>query len=313
MCGEHRSIVGIGVACQGSSPHVRGALKCGFAAVPGLRIIPACAGSTGVVLMRFFPNGIIPACAGSTKRFSSTEMPFRDHPRMCGEHFIRLAYCNAFSGSSPHVRGAHDVLRLSAVNPGIIPACAGSTPGHGRGWACGRDHPRMCGEHALANSLMVMPLGSSPHVRGALEYRQRVFKRRGIIPACAGSTPSRISADSSSRDHPRMCGEHNMQEMGRACGRGSSPHVRGALTATFRPVDDLGIIPACAGSTAFQANDKVVFRDHPRMCGEHAALNVEALAAAGSSPHVRGAPWLGTSVSRSWRIIPACAGSTRAI
>ena len=107
MCGEHRSIVGIGVACQGSSPHVRGALKCGFAAVPGLRIIPACAGSTGVVLMRFFPNGIIPACAGSTKRFSSTEMPFRDHPRMCGEHLDAGSEQKPCPGSSPHVRGAH--------------------------------------------------------------------------------------------------------------------------------------------------------------------------------------------------------------
>ena len=86
---------------------MRGALKCGFAAVPGLRIIPACAGSTGVVLMRFFPNGIIPACAGSTKRFSSTEMPFRDHPRMCGEHLDAGSEQKPCPGSSPHVRGAH--------------------------------------------------------------------------------------------------------------------------------------------------------------------------------------------------------------
>ena len=54
-----------------------------------------------------FPNGIIPACAGSTKRFSSTEMPFRDHPRMCGEHFGSLNFSFTLTGSSPHVRGAH--------------------------------------------------------------------------------------------------------------------------------------------------------------------------------------------------------------
>ena len=55
MCGEHVDPDNPESDPMGSSPHVRGALKCGFAAVPGLRIIPACAGSTGVVLMRFFP------------------------------------------------------------------------------------------------------------------------------------------------------------------------------------------------------------------------------------------------------------------
>ena len=188
MCGEHRSIVGIGVACQGSSPHVRGARR---PRQPGIRpngIIPACAGSTQVRLRRrpwtedhprmcgehrsgfnalFFltgssphvrgarkdsplrrcHSGIIPACAGSTGRGSCAWCPPRDHPRMCGEHFIRLAYCNAFSGSSPHVRGAHDVLRLSAVNPGITPACAGSTKNDSVNYFLHRDHPRMCGEH----------------------------------------------------------------------------------------------------------------------------------------------------------------------
>ena len=66
MCGEHRSIVGIGVACQGSSPHVRGALV-----------------SVDDAALLF---GIIPACAGSTKcPLLLTGLP-RDHPRMCGEH-----------------------------------------------------------------------------------------------------------------------------------------------------------------------------------------------------------------------------------
>ena len=77
--------------------------------------------------MRFFPNGIIPACAGSTKRFSSTEMPFRDHPRMCGEHLDAGSEQKPCPGSSPHVRGAHVAWRVEWLYWGIIPACAGST------------------------------------------------------------------------------------------------------------------------------------------------------------------------------------------
>ena len=147
MCGEHRNIIACICVSLGSSPHVRGALKCGFAAVPGLRIIPA--------------------CAGSTKRFSSTEMPFRDHPRMCGEHLATLLLSVTAGGSSPHVRGAPSERRKASSTRGIIPACAGSTcranGRTGRSW----DHPRMCGEHSGEPWLLSPVGGSSPHVRGA--------------------------------------------------------------------------------------------------------------------------------------------------
>ena len=94
MCGEHRSIVGIGVACQGSSPHVRGAL----------------------VVARFIAvvSRIIPACAGSTHYDVPLEPEFGDHPRMCGEHATALAVALSSAGSSPHVRGAPlHAMRLS--------------------------------------------------------------------------------------------------------------------------------------------------------------------------------------------------------
>ena len=86
MCGEHRSIVGIGVACQGSSPHVRGARR---PRQPGIR-----------------PNGIIPACAGSTQVRLRRRPWTEDHPRMCGEHRSGFNALFFLTGSSPHVRGA---------------------------------------------------------------------------------------------------------------------------------------------------------------------------------------------------------------
>ena len=136
---------------------------------------------------------------------------------------------------------------------------------------------------------------------------------RGIIPACAGSTPYlhvdgpcrtgssphargalglAIAGVSAAMDHPRMRGEHDVLQPGRS-----------------RP---LGIIPACAGSTALEIVAEI--RDY------------------GSSPHARGAPRPRTSRATSPRdhprmrgehpevprhpagagggIIPACAGST---
>ena len=148
MCGEHMLT---GLVCwviSGSSPHVRGA-RWGFLCVVFLcGIIPACAGSTERIVntsledvgssphVRGAPSrsavslssgGIIPACAGSTARCSRCWSGSRDHPRMCGEHFKRLADPELDPGSSPHVRGAPPRDRSQHDRTGIIPACAGST------------------------------------------------------------------------------------------------------------------------------------------------------------------------------------------
>ena len=50
--------------------------------------------------------------------------------------------------------------------------------------------------------------GSSPHVRGAQHWAGPFQQNGGIIPACAGSTITRLCARPKPRDHPRMCGEH---------------------------------------------------------------------------------------------------------
>ena len=81
---------------------------------------------------------------------------------MPGVSFVRMV------GSSPHVRGARRLTLNPRPAAGIIPACAGSTEaGEFAGDGAG-DHPRMCGEHRLVASKLVLSQGSSPHVRGAL-------------------------------------------------------------------------------------------------------------------------------------------------
>ena len=72
------------------------------------------------------------------------------------------------SGSSPHVRGAQLRGPAARQEPGIIPACAGSTANPRSTASCPWDHPRMCGEHLTLAGMKVIVQGSSPHVRGAL-------------------------------------------------------------------------------------------------------------------------------------------------
>ena len=87
MRGEHSSTTPSTMKQIGSSPHARGA--------------PVPAPGHGA------PGGIIPACAGSTGGRLRPEAHRGDHPRMRGEHHVRVR----------PLRG----------EGGIIPACAGST------------------------------------------------------------------------------------------------------------------------------------------------------------------------------------------
>ena len=71
---------------------------------------------------------------------------------------------------------------------------------------------------------------------------------------------------------------------------GSSPHARGAPAWNTRINHDVGIIPACAGSTDTSRIKRPRIKDHPRMRGEHGCLIARNTLGGG--------------------IIPACAGST---
>ena len=85
VCGEHslasrsvRNIVGSSPRVRGTSPRARD--------------------------RRQWP-GIIPARAGNIAGFQPREFGGRDHPRVCGEHVIRIPPLVSLPGSSPRVRG----------------------------------------------------------------------------------------------------------------------------------------------------------------------------------------------------------------
>ena len=168
---------------------------------------------------------------------------------MCGEHACASNQAYDDPGSSPRVRGTLRGARRVEGAEGIIPACAGntSTP---RALSLGsRDHPRVCGEHATS-AVTVRPWpGSSPRVRGTLQFDYHPRVRLGIIPACAGNTRVTGRRRGWTGDHPRVCGEHLWYLESLAIGAGSSPRVRGTHQDAVRHQVIAGIIPACAGNT----------------------------------------------------------------
>ena len=177
---------------MGSSPRVRGTQD----GIP-------------IVLVRL---GIIPACAGNTTQQAACLHSTRDHPRVCGEHNPSCRCRCSAQGSSPRVRGTPISFFLMRYSRGIIPACAGNTSSGRLSRSTSRDHPRVCGEHVEPTDPATRMLGSSPRVRGTLPELARARRGGGIIPACAGNTLGARLRLASRWDHPRVCGEHCMEQ-----------------------------------------------------------------------------------------------------
>ena len=311
--GEHRASRHPCDSGTGSSPHTRGALlgSCGLRGRP--RDHPRIRGEhAGWVSSVSRVTGSSPHTRGAPPGDDGRPCSRWDHPRIRGEHSNAALYGRSWSGSSPHTRGA---LRLQDRHPEsqrIIPAYAGSTSEVTWLDVRARDHPRIRGEHPACPSPPSRPRGSSPHTRGALPRIRRKRSVCGIIPAYAGSTSYSPPRNSTTRDHPRIRGEHVEAYWYTSPTPGSSPHTRGARRSRGPRDGGAGIIPAYAGSTRRRRARSAATPDHPRIRGEHISCSRFVPAIMGSSPHTRGAQRPGRFLSRPARIIPAYAGSTRA-
>ena len=91
---------------------------------------------------------------------------------------------------------------------------------------------------------------------------------------------------------------------------GSSPHMRGTHVVSKSSAPPNGIIPAHAGNTPSGRTSACGGRDHPRTCGEHAAVCAVKGGQSGSSPHMRGTHARCSGNRRPPGIIPAHAGNT---
>ena len=290
VCGEHCIIGSVQNIRQGSSPRMRG---------------------TPVHVDNFtVDRGIIPAYAGNTKCSSRTAPTSRDHPRVCGEH----AFCSFVSsfarGSSPRMRGTLRTIMISTHHEGIIPAYAGNTYVERINVDLVGDHPRVCGEHRVRCAVHMTLRGSSPRMRGTHLVPRAWMAGPGIIPAYAGNTRRVRACGGHVRDHPRVCGEHLVIGTGGAASPGSSPRMRGTLFPFALTMAHRRIIPAYAGNTPAPLYPAARYRDHPRVCGEHGGFGKPDPEPEGSSPRMRGTPWIWFHIVRRSGIIPAYAGNT---
>ena len=214
------------------------------------------------------------------------------------------------AGSSPRVRGKQTSAPRAQSPTRLIPACAGKTRRARRRDASTRAHPRVCGENIFLGGHDVDESGSSPRVRGKPHRDAESIESRRLIPACAGKTARECRGRQPRRAHPRVCGENSTSIPPRSCARGSSPRVRGKLHELRKLLEEAGLIPACAGKTAFTRSPPRPLRAHPRVCGENVRGVDAGRAGQGSSPRVRGKLHKTLTGVSTDGLIPACAGKT---
>ena len=147
-------------------------------------------------------------------------------------------------------------------------------------------------------------------MRGTLRTGKRRHVTGGIIPAYAGNTNASLASMLSARDHPRVCGDHFSPTVGESTKMGSSPRMRGTLILRHHGKANSGIIPAYAGNTRAETTSDYYNWDHPRVCGEHAAVLMLRMVCLGSSPRMRGTPRIHHIGALRGGIIPAYAGNT---
>ena len=233
-----------------------------------------------------------------------------DHPRSCGANEWRRGCHVVVYGSSPLVRGQHDLLGKLRGCPRIIPARAGPTTRLLEGLRSSPDHPRSCGANVVSPTMPLRASGSSPLVRGQLLFLLRLVCVVRIIPARAGPTYRSPSRPPHPTDHPRSCGANREALPQTGYHGGSSPLVRGQQIRQRHRHPIRRIIPARAGPTVQRARKDRQRADHPRSCGANHLFLIQSLTHCGSSPLVRGQPQVRDLKRAKNRIIPARAGPT---
>ena len=152
----------------------------------------------------------IPAYAGNTHGKGKDIRHSAVHPRVCGEHTLRMHASASSYGSSPRMRGTRHLMPYEPLAYRFIPAYAGNTLAGSISQPPRSVHPRVCGEHFPAPNTNYHVNGSSPRMRGTRTGQREAWRRCRFIPAYAGNTLPSCSYVYKPPVHPRVCGEHGI-------------------------------------------------------------------------------------------------------
>ena len=131
-----------------------------------------------------------------------------------------------------------------------------------------------------------------------------------ITPAYAGTTYFVFYVTLQAQDHPRVCGNHVLENRKAGKNAGSPPRMREPLLFNASLTCSSRITPAYAGTTCLALDICSVNQDHPRVCGNHGDLSERQERIAGSPPRMREPLSFILGLFIYGRITPAYAGTT---
>ncbi len=156
----------------------------------------------------------------------------------------------------------------------ITPAYAGKRSRCQRAARLGRDHPRLCGEKLFCCPVGLDWLGSPPPMRGKVYKNIVCDLYNRITPAYAGKSFRKTAVRHAIKDHPRLCGEKQIQIVLVHKRIGSPPPMRGKVGQKRKIKTLCRITPAYAGKSRDNRNKIDIQEDHPRLCGEKPAVMI---------------------------------------
>ena len=145
-------------------------------------------------------------------------------------------------------------------------------------------------------------------MRGKDDEGRLKLRHVGITPAYAGKSQIPQMKASRTRDHPRVCGEKGMTGKSPGCGTGSPPRMRGKAVRSGTLRRKTRITPAYAGKRRPALPLWRCGKDHPRVCGEKKAMQMNATSKTGSPPRMRGKAGRLRGLQAGRGITPAYAG-----
>ena len=216
-------------------------------------------------------------------------------------------------GSPPRARGRLSVWVWRLDRRGLTPACAGTSRTVRISPALSRAHPRVRGDSVGARLRPRVDRGSPPRARGHPPATNHTPRRRGLTPACAGTSSPTTSAIIGGRAHPRVRGDIDWPAVIAASLMGSPPRARGHLDPQVGDRVQCGLTPACAGTSWSASPAAGETRAHPRVRGDIRTVSDGSSAGWGSPPRARGHRAAGPVRGAAQGLTPACAGTSRTV